>query len=137
MHKKTTKRKNDIPIATKNIVGIGISSLIGLIIVIILTLLASAIISKSAVITNSVGAYFIGCVMISGIILGFIASKMCGFKGIVSGIVSSIPYGFGVTVLMLIFSHGQLSPKTILLYIGILICASVGGVVSANTKRRK
>ncbi len=137
MHKKTTKRKNDISVVTKNIIGIGMSSLIGLIIVIILTLFVSAIISKAAVMSNTLSAYFIGCVMIGGIIAGFIASKMCGFKGIISGVVSSIPYGFGITVLMLIFSHGRLSPKTIILYIGILVCTAVGGIISANTKRRK
>ena len=137
MLKKTTKRKNEIPITTKNIVGIGVSSLVGLIIVVILTLFASAIISKSAVMTSSIGAYFIGCVMIGGIVVGFSASKMCEFKGIVSGVISSIPYSFGVTILMLIFSHGQLSSKTILLFIGIIICSTIGGIVSANTKRRK
>lgn len=137
MRKKAIKRKNDMPIMAKNIVGICISSLIGLILVIILTLFVSAIISKSAVMSNTLSAYFLGCVMIGAIIVGFIASKMCKLKGVVSGLISSIPYGFGITVLMLIFSHGQLSSKTILLYIVILVCSVIGGIVSANTKRRK
>ncbi len=137
MRKKAIKRKNDMPIMAKNIVGICISSLIGLILVIILTLFMSAIISKSAVMSNTLPAYFLGCVMIGAIIVGFIASKMCKLKGFVSGLISSIPYGFGITVLMLIFSHGQLSSKTILLYIVIIVCSVIGGIISANTKRRK
>ena len=137
MRKKAIKRKNDMPIMAKNIVGICISSLIGLILVIILTLFMSAIISKSAVMSNTLPAYFLGCVMIGAIIVGFIASKMCKLKGFVSGFISSIPYGFGITVLMLIFSHGQLSSKTILLYIVIIVCSVIGGIISANTKRRK
>ena len=137
LKKRISKRKKDIPIVNKNFLGLSISNFAGLVFVVILTLLLSAIVSKTAILTNSIGAYFIGSVMISSIVVGFIASKKSELKGIVSGVVSSIIFSFIITILMLLFSRAQLSPKTIFLYIAIVICGTIGGIVGANTKRRK
>lgn len=137
LKRKTVKRKKELPIINKNLIGLSISSFVGVVLVIVLTLLLSAIISKTAILTNSIGAYFIGCIMVSSIIVGFIASKKCELKGIVSGVVSSILFSFIVTIFMLLFSRAQLSPKTIFLYIAIVICGTIGGIIGANTKRRK
>lgn len=137
MRKKIVRRKQDIPLTTKNLVGILISSGIGMLTIIILTLMVSLILTKSSVISDSVGAYFIGCIVFGSLVNGFIASKQCSFKGLVSGIISSIPLAFFITIFMLIFSHGQLSSKTLILYSGIVVCSALGGIFSANTKRRK
>lgn len=137
LKKRISKRKKDIPIVNKNFLGLSISNFVGLVFVVILTLLLSAIVSKTAILTNSIGAYFIGSVMIGSIVVGFIASKKSELKGIISGVVSSIIFSFIITILMLLFSRAQLSPKTIFLYIAIVICGTIGGIVGANTKRRK
>lgn len=137
MRKKLAKRKTEIPVTTKNVVGIALSTLIGLFAAIMLTVLSSLMLTKSASLSNSAGVYFISCVMIGALITGFIASKKCGFKGIISGVISSIPYSLGITVIMLIFSQGKLDPKTLFLYLGILVCSTFSGIISANTKRRK
>ena len=137
LKKRTSKRKKDIPIVNKNFLGLSISNFAGLVFVVILTLLLSAIISKTAILTNSIGAYFICSIMISSIVVGFIASKKSELKGIISGVVSSIIFSFIVTILMLLFSRAQLIPKTIFLYIAIVIWGTIGGIVGANTKRRK
>lgn len=137
MRKKISKRKKELPVSTKNIIGILISSGIGFISIIILTFIASLILTKSSVLTNSIAIYFIGSVTIGALITGFIASKKCEFKGIISGIVASIPLIFFITVIMLIFSEGRLIPETAILYVGIIVFSAIGGIISANTKRRK
>ena len=137
MRKKITKRKKEIPVSTKNITGIMISSGIGFIAIIILTFIASLILSKSSALTSSIAIYFIGSVTIGSLITGFIASKKCIFKGFISGIIASLPLMFCVTVVMLVFSHGRLIPETAILYVGIIVFSAIGGIISANTKRRK
>ncbi len=137
MRKKISKRKNELPITTKNIIGILISCAVGLFTVVVSTLFISLILTKSSVISNSIGGFFIGCNMVSALITGFIASKQCNFKGMISGLITSIPYSLGITIIMLFFSHGQLNLKTIVLYLGIVICSVLGGIISANTKRRR
>lgn len=137
MRKKITRRKQEMPLTTKNITGVLISSALGIAIIVVLTLLISLILTKSSVISDSVGVYFIGCVMIGAIFTGFFVSKKCSFKGLVSGVIASVPLSLGVTVIMLIFSQGQLSSKTAILYLGMIVCSTIGGIFSANTKRRK
>ena len=137
MHKKVSKRKKEIPVSTKNIIGFLISSGIGFVTVLILTLLAALILTKSSTLTNLVAVYFIGSVGISALITGFIASKKCSFKGFISGIIASLPLIFLITIFMLIFSSGRLIPETIILYMGIIVFSVIGGIISANTKRRK
>lgn len=137
MRKKLSKKKKEMPLVTQNIIGILLSCFIGLVMTVIFTGLLSIALTKSSVITDTVGAYFIGCVMLGAVIAGFIASKRCTFKGILSGFVSSILYSLFVTVVMLFFSNGQINSKTVFLYAGIILCSVIGGILSANTKRRK
>ncbi len=137
MRKKIAKRKKELSVSTKNIIGILLASGVGFVSVIILTLIASLVLTKSSVLTNSIAIYFIGSVTIGALITGFIASKKCGFKGLVSGVISSLPLMFFITIIMLIFSHGRLIPETAILYFGIAIFSAIGGIISANTKRRK
>ena len=137
MHKKIAKRKKEMSVSTKNIMGILLASCVGFIAIIILTLVASLILSKSSALTNSTTIYFIGSVSIGSLVTGFIASKKCEFKGLISGIIASLPLMFFVTIIMLIFSYGRLTPETAILFVGIIIFSAIGGIISANTKRRK
>lgn len=137
MRKKIAKRKTELPVATKNIIGILLSGIVGFIMNILLTLIISFALTKSSVLSNSATIYFIASVAISSLITGFIASKRCTFKGVISGAVSSIPLIFLVTITMLVYSGGRLITETVILYIGIIIFSAIGGIISANTKRRK
>lgn len=137
MRKKIAKRKKELPVSTKNIIGIPLASAVGFISIIILTLISSIILTKSTALTNSTAIYFIGSVSIGSLITGFIASKKCEFKGLISGIVASLPLMFFITVVMLIFSNGRLIFETIVLLIGVVLFSAIGGIISANTKRRK
>lgn len=137
MRKKISKRKKEIPVSTKNLIAIILAGGIGFLSVIILTFVCALILTKSSTLTSSIAIYFIGSVTIGALITGFLASKKCEFKGLVSGVIASIPLMFFTTVIMLIFSHGRLIPETAILYVGIIIFSAIGGIISANTKRRK
>ena len=137
MRKKIAKRKKEQSISTKNIIGILLASGIGFIFIVLLTFIASLILTKSLSLTNSTAIYFIVSIAFGALITGFIASKKCEFKGLISGIVASLPLILFITVIMLIFSHGRLIAETIILYLGIIMLSATGGIISANTKRRK
>ncbi len=137
MRKKIAKRKKEQSISTKNIIGILLSSGIGFIFIILLTLVASIILTKTLSITNLTAIYFMVSIAFGALITGFLASKKCEFKGLVSGIVASLPLILFTTVIMLIFSHGRLIAEIIILYLGIIMLSAIGGIISANTKHRK
>lgn len=137
MRRNIAKRKKDVSTFTKNFIGIILSSSIGFTSIIIFTLLSSLILSKTPVLTNSLLIYFIASVAIGSLLTGFVASKKCEFKGLISGALASLPLIFYITIIMLIFSKGRLINETIILFIGILIFSISGGIISANTKRRK
>ena len=137
MHKKIAKRKKETPISTKNIKGIMISNVIGIITIILLTIVGSFILTKSSTLVNSSAIYFIGSIAIGALITGFVASKKCEFKGVVSGIISSLILIFLLTIIMLVFSNGRLISQVAILYIEIVVFSTIGGIIGANTKRRK
>ena len=137
MRKKIVKRKKELPVSTKNILGIILSSSIGFISVIILTFISSLILSKSSALTNSTAIYFIVSIAIGSLTTGFIATKKCELKGIVCGVVSSVPLMILVAIMMLVFSHGRLTSKSAIMFIGIALFSTIGGIISANTKRKK
>ena len=137
MHKKFLKRKKEHSVSTRNIIGILFASSIGFSLIILLTFFVSVILAKSLSLTNSMSIYYIGSIVIGALITGFVASKKCEFKGVFSGVLASIPLIFLITVLMLIFSHCRLVPETMILYLGIIILSAIGGIISANTRRRK
>ncbi len=137
MLSKHKKRKSEMASQSNNLVGILLSNGIGLLFVIIFTLIASLVLTNSANLSNMSSILFVAIILFGAFITGFVASKKCNFKGIISGIISSIPYIFIITFLMLIFSNGRLNIYTSICYLFIFIFSTIGGIVSANTKRRK
>ena len=137
MRKKNFKRKNEMSLPLKNIIDLMISSVIGVIFTVFLTFVISFIISKSENLPNYTAVLFLLCVAIGNTLGGFIASKKCNFKGIISGILCSIPNSIIITIIMLFFTDGKISEKTIILFFIVLIFSTIGGIVGANTKRRK
>lgn len=137
MRKKVLKRKSDLSITTKNIIGIVLSAVIGAALSFILTLVFSYIFANAETLTNSIGAIFIACIMLGGFFCGIFSSRLTAFKGIVSGVLSSILYLLTITLIMLFFADGRLSADTLFLYIGIILVGIIGGICGANIKRRK
>lgn len=137
MKKRFLKRKNEMSMPMKNFVSLSISSVIGNILTIFLTFIISYIISKSENIPSYLGILFLFCIACGNILSGFIASKRCNFKGIISGLICSIPNALIITLIILFFSNSKINEKTLLLYLFIIFCSSVGGIIGANTKRRK
>ncbi len=137
MKKRFLRRKNEMSNPIKNIVSLTVSSMLGNILTIILTFLISYIISKSENIPSYLGILFLFCIAAGNILSGIIASKRCNFKGIISGLICSFPNALIITIIMLFFSNSKISEKTLFLYLFIIFCSSVGGIIGANTKRRK
>ena len=137
MRKKIARRKKERPVPIKNAVGIAVASTVGIIFTVLLTLICSCILMKSEVLSDSVGIYFIACVLCGAFLNGFTASKKCTVKGIVAGLVGSIPFSLAIIIIMLFFTKGQLAFNTLFLCLGIILCSTIGGISGANTKRRK
>ena len=137
MRKKIARRKRERPTPIKNAIGIATASVIGIICTVLLSVICSYILMKSEVLSDTVGLYFIACVLCGAILNGFTASKKCTVKGILSGLIASIPFSLTVIIIMLFFTKGQLSFNTLFLCLGIVLCSTVGGIFGANTKRRK
>ncbi len=136
LNKKIKKRKLNFSVPIANIIGLLISSLIGIFVITILTLVVSCIISKSSNYPLHTEIYFCGCVGFGALIGGFISAKKCNFKGFVSGFISSFVTSFLITIIMLFFSSGKLNEKTLILFSLIVVCSTIGGIISANTKKR-
>ena len=137
MRKKIARRKSERPVPIKNAIGIAIASVVGTICTVLLTLICSYILMKSEVLSNTVGIYFIACVVCGALLNGFIASKKCTIKGILAGLAASIPFSLAVIIIMLFFTKGQLAFSTLFLCLGIILCSAIGGIFGANTKKRK
>lgn len=137
MHKKIASRKKDRPIPIQNAIGIIIANSVGIICTVLMSLICSCILMKSTTLTNAVKIYFIACVVLGAFINGFIASKKCTTKGIISGLASSITFCLIIIIIMLFFAKGQLAFSTLFLCLGMVICSAIGGIFGANTKRRK
>lgn len=130
------KTKSGSTIA-KNIVGITVSSVTSIVILIVLSAIISLILLKSESIDNSYIMYFFACAAVSSFIGGFISSKFCTLKGIFSGLISSLVYNLILTIILLFVSDGQIKAITGILYALTTAFFVLGGIVSANTKRRK
>lgn len=137
MHKKMAKRKKEPEIPVKNILGILIANTAALIVTILVSLLCSALLLKSPTLSSNLSIYLVACVGIGALLNGFIAAKKCSLKGVISGLASAVPYTFFVTVVMLIFTKGQLDSKTLIADLSAVICSAVGGIFGANTRRRR
>lgn len=121
----------------KNIVGITVSSVTSIVILIVLSALISLILLKSENIADSYVMYFYICVVISSFIGGFLSSKLCTLKGLFSGLISSLVHNFILTVILLFVSKGHLRALTGILYAISTAFFALGGIIAANTKRRK
>ena len=137
MRKKVLKKKSDMSSTTKNIVGILLSAVCGAIFSVILTFIFSYIFTNAEIISKSVNAIFVGCVLLGGFFCGIFSSRLAALKGIISGIISSLIYSLIITVIMLFFAEGKLSASTLFLYIGTVVVSAIGGICGANIKRRK
>ncbi len=137
MKKNLVKNYNDLSTPIQIIIGITVSCLIGTISSIILSILFSYVISRSPVISNFISLYFIISVVFGAFVCGFLSSKLLKFKGIISGLISAFSFILLILLIMLIASNGSLSPYVILLVLFVVLFSIVGGIVSANMKRRK
>ncbi len=136
LRKQTKKRKTNFSVPVTNIIGLLISSIIGVISVSILSFVISFILTKSSNFPLYTEVYFCGCVGIGALISGFISAKKCNFKGLISGFICSFITIFFITIIMLFFTNGKLSENTLIMFLVIIICSTIGGIVSANTKKR-
>ncbi len=137
MRKKISKKQKEISLPIKSILGLSVSCLIGAIITIIFSFLFSYILSKSPEISKISSLYFIVSILIGGLVCGFISTKLLSFKGLISGLLSSVPLTIIIFTIMLLFSNGRLNNFSVIVLFTILISTTIGGIISANTKRRK
>lgn len=131
------KPKNFNNTASRNLIGIFISNIVALIILFLLTILFSFILLKSEKATDSYLMYFYFCSGLSSLIGGFIASKKCKFKGIISGAISSVSLFILIAVILLFVSKGHIGSDTAILYAVLAVFSIIGGIAGANTKSRK
>lgn len=137
MQKKQRKKVKVSSGISGNVIGILISALSAIIITFLLTALIAFLQLKSEKIADSYIMYFYFCAVSSSFIGGFISSKKCTFKGVISGLVTSLIYNFILTVILLFVSSGKLRADTGILYAITTAFFALGGIAGANTKRRK
>lgn len=137
MSKKSSKINIEMSMPLKCFIGLIISSVIGILSTFFVSLIFSYLLSNSETITDYVFVYLIFSVIIGGFICGFLGSSFLPFKGLVSGLICSVPYTIIVYVIMFIFSQGNLNTYSFLLPIFIIVSSVVGGITRANLKRRK
>lgn len=137
MRKKISKKQKEISLPIKSIIGLSVSCLVGAVITIFFSFLFSYILSKSPEITKLSSVYFIVSILIGGLVCGFISTKLLSFKGLISGLLSSVPLIIIIFTIMLFFSNGRLNNFSVIVLFVVLISTTIGGIVSANTKRRK
>ncbi len=137
MRKKVLKKKNDIPLTAKNIIGILLSGIIGAIVAVIISLIFSYIFANAETVSKSISAIFVGCILLGAFFCGFFSPRLTMLKGIVSGILSSLLYLFIITVIMLFFTNGRLATSMLFMYAGTIVVSTIGGICGANIKRRK
>lgn len=137
MRKNNKSKVKQDSTLSKNLIGISVSSAVSIAILAFLTAIVSLIKLKSESIDNSYIMYFFACAAVSSFIGGFISSKFCTLKGIFSGLISSLVYNLILTIILLFVSDGQIKEITGILYALTTAFFVLGGIVSANTKRRK
>ncbi len=136
MRKKLAKRK-EYPEIIENFIGITISSVIGILITFLLSIFFSFILNKSQNLPESLTWYLMGVIIVGAFSNGFLSTFRCKLKGIVSGLVCAILFALFITIALLVFSDGQIEAKTGIIYLMIFVFSALGGILGANTKRRK
>ncbi len=137
MVKKRTKRHLELSAPIKSVLGMSVSCLIGILISILLSIFFSYILSKSPEISKFISLYFIISVLSGAFACGFTASKLLNFKGLISGLICSLPFSIVILSIMLLASSGNLSVYSIIILVFIVVLCVIGGIVSSNIKRRK
>lgn len=137
MQKKQRKKVKVSSGISGNVVGILVSALSAIIITFLLTAFIAFLQLRSEKIADSYIMYFYFCGVFSSFIGGFISSKKCTFKGVISGLITSLTYNFILTVILLFVSLGKLRADTGILYAVTTAFFALGGIAGANTKRRK
>ena len=117
--------------------GIFVSSLVGTSVIFIATLIFSFLFYKSIDLPRNLHMFLSICIVIGSFVSGYISSFKCKFKGFISGLLSSFVLSLTITVSLLFFSNGHIINKAGFLYILIIIFSVLGGILGANTKRRK
>ncbi len=136
MYKKLSK-KREYSVNAQNIIGILISSSVGTIITFIASFLFAFLLYKSLDLPEKLYTYLSVSIILGALASGYISSFKCKLKGVVSGVLSSIIFCLIVTVFLLLFSNGQIINQTGILYVLIIFFSALGGILGANTKRRK
>ncbi len=137
MIKNKLKRHVELSFSTKTFIGIVSSCLIGTIFTILLSIFFSYILSKSPEISSFISAYFIISVLSGSFVCGFIGSKLMQFKGLLSGLICSVPFLSIMFFIMIFACDGKIMPHVIILFLFIILFSIIGGITSANIKRRK
>ena len=136
MRKKLVKRK-EYPLVIENAIGIVVSSVIGLIVTFVLSFLISLFLYNSLNLPENLHFYLASAIILGAFTNGFVSSFKCKLKGLVSGLIASIPFCLFLIIALLSFSNGQITSNTGFLYALIFIFSTLGGILGANTKRRK
>ncbi len=137
MGKTIIKKRIELNATIKTILGIIISSIIGVTVSLLLSVIFSYILSKSPEVSKFIGLYFVISVLSGAFVCGFTGNKLLNFRGIVSGLICSLPFSIFILLIMLVTSNGILSGISVLLFVFIIVFSLFGGIVSSNMKRRK
>ncbi|MBQ8765626.1 MAG: TIGR04086 family membrane protein [Clostridia bacterium] len=137
MLKKINKKYSELSISTKTFIGILISALLGFTVSVLLSLLFSYILSNSPEVSSFINIYFIISILFGSFTCGFTGNKLLSFNGLLSGLTCSILYLVIIISFMLIFSDGNITLYSLVLFIFSIFVSVIGGIVSANMKRRK
>ena len=137
MSKKTTNHNINVSYPLRIIIGLLLSSVIGILFTLLVSVLFSYLLSNSEMISGYSVIYLIFSIIIGGFICGYIGTLYLPFRGIVSGLFSSVLYTIIIFLLLFIFSKGNLSPYSLLLIFITILSSSIGGITNVNRKRRK
>lgn len=137
MLKKINKKYSELSMSVKTFIGIIISALFGFAVSVLLSLLFSYILSNSPEVSSFINIYFIISILFGAFICGFTGNKLLSFNGLLSGLMCSVLYLTIIISLMLIFSDGNIMAYSLVFFIFCVFVSIIGGIVSANMKRRK
>ncbi len=137
MSKKSFNHNVKLSYPLKLTIGLLLSSFIGILSTLLVSVLFSYFLSNSEMISGYSIIYLIFSIIIGGFICGYIGSLYLSFKGIVSGLICSVLYTIIVFILLFIFSDGNLSSYSFLLILLTILSSAIGGITNVNIKRRK
>ncbi len=136
MLKNKLKRMSEMPNCLKVILGLFISSFVGLVLMLLLTLTVSYILKDTELLPDSLILHFLFCEYAGCFLCGFISNKILPFKGIISGLVCGTVLTVIISIIVYFVSSRHLTMLSLVIFTGILVSVA-GGIVSANIKRRK